>query len=539
MDYLIKKIKLFDNKHNKINFIYKASIAYVCLILFLSSYIFLEAQNVSDDILIVGGDSDFPPYEFIDNKGNPAGYNVELMKDISKTMNLKIEFKLTSSEESKKSLQNGEIDVVPGMFYSEDDEDDFDYSEPHARIYHMIFIRDNNNDITTISDLQNKSIIITEGDVILDFLKDNNFTSNIIIVDSPEEALRLLASGKHDCAILLGTQGQYVVKIFKLSNVTVTGPPFYPVEYRIAVDEGNTELLNKLNEGLAISKNTGRQKQIYDKWIGRLLENGITAREVLTYFLIGFIPLLSIITGSLIWSWTLRNKVSEKTIELQKEVYEHKKAEEKIRELNSTLKLLNKILRHDIANNLTVTSMALEMMETKDLKLKDKALRSVNRSTDLIEQIRELESLVSDSKNFKPLDLNNIIHELITFYPIEISVEGNCIVMADDALSSVIDNIIRNAVVHGNTNKVDIKITCLDEFCEIRISDYGKGIPDEIKDKIFDEEFSYGDTAGTGLGLYIVKKVVDRYEGNINVENNPLQGTTFILKLKRAIIAQY
>jgi two-component system sensor kinase len=72
----------------------------------------------------------------------------------------------------------------------------------------------------------------------------------------------------------------------------------------------------------------------------------------------------------------------------------------------------------------------------------------------------------------------------------------------------------------------------LDDYCEIRIADNGKGIPDEIKDDIFEEGFSYGDSGGSGLGLYIVKKTIERYDGSVRVENNKPSGSVFVIHLK-------
>ncbi|KYC44638.1 MAG: sensory histidine kinase AtoS [Candidatus Methanofastidiosum methylothiophilum] len=66
----------------------------------------------------------------------------------------------------------------------------------------------------------------------------------------------------------------------------------------------------------------------------------------------------------------------------------------------------------------------------------------------------------------------------------------------------------------------------------MKIIDHGKGIPDSIKSKIFNEEFSYGESRGTGLGLYISKKNIERYGGTIEVKDTKPHGATFIIKLK-------
>ena len=87
-------------------------------------------------------------------------------------------------------------------------------------------------------------------------------------------------------------------------------------------------------------------------------------------------------------------------------------------------------------------------------------------------------------------------------------------------------------MIHGGTDRIDVRITRMGDFCEIRISDYGIGIPDEIKDRIFEEGFRYGRTGRSGLGLYIVRKMVERYGGDVRVEDNRPRGSTFVIRLR-------
>jgi signal transduction histidine kinase len=68
----------------------------------------------------------------------------------------------------------------------------------------------------------------------------------------------------------------------------------------------------------------------------------------------------------------------------------------------------------------------------------------------------------------------------------------------------------------------------------MRIADNGIGIPDELKDKVFQEGFSHGVNAGTGLGLYLVSKAVERYGGDVRVEDSIPHGATFIISLPEA-----
>lgn len=216
------------------------------------------------------------------------------------------------------------------------------------------------------------------------------------------------------------------------------------------------------------------------------------------------------------------------------DITNRKLAEQKIVELNDTLRLLNKILRHDILNNLMVISANLETIESNDINKTNKIFEYIDKSAKLINRMKQLESLVSSGYELKVYRPNILIKEISKNYVgVKFNVRGNCPVLADEALISVFDNIISNAVIHGKTNSIDIKIRPIKNYCEIVISDKGKGIPDQIKNNLFEEGFSYGENKGTGLGLFIAKKTLERYGGSIRYEDNKPKGATFILKLKK------
>jgi PAS domain S-box-containing protein len=216
------------------------------------------------------------------------------------------------------------------------------------------------------------------------------------------------------------------------------------------------------------------------------------------------------------------------------DITDKKRAEEELIKFNELLKLINKILRHDVLNNLNVVSGVLELIDTKDKELLNTAFKAIERSVKLIKDMMALESIRSSDQDLEAYDVRSVIEEVIESYSVDFRVEGDCTVMADEALSSVFDNIIRNAVVHGKTNRIDIKIERKGDVCEIRIADHGVGIPDEIKYKIFEDGFKYGETGHSGLGLYIVKKTIDRYGGSIHVEDNEPKGAVFTIVMKAA-----
>ena len=101
-----------------------------------------------------------------------------------------------------------------------------------------------------------------------------------------------------------------------------------------------------------------------------------------------------------------------------------------------------------------------------------------------------------------------------------------------DELNQVWTNIVHNALQAMNgKGKLEIQIRNADQFAEVRIIDSGSGIPENIKDKIFEPFFTTKPQGeGSGLGLDIVKKIIDKHNGQIEVESEPGR-TCFIVRL--------
>ncbi len=202
----------------------------------------------------------------------------------------------------------------------------------------------------------------------------------------------------------------------------------------------------------------------------------------------------------------------------------------KVEEYAEIIKLVNKIMRHDLLNSLTVIDCALDVYrETQDESLLERISATTSKSINLIRNMQRLEKFMAQENKLKPISVRSVLEKIIGEYDVEFEIKGDCVVLADETLQSVLDNIIRNAIVHGKTEKITIEMKEEGEYAEVRITDYGVGIPPEIVDKIFEEGFSMGN--GSGLGLYIVKKVMEKYGGAVWVEQGNGK-TTFVLRFK-------
>jgi len=217
------------------------------------------------------------------------------------------------------------------------------------------------------------------------------------------------------------------------------------------------------------------------------------------------------------------------------DITDRKKLEKSLIQLNEILSLINKNLRHDVLNDLSVISGSIEVYkDCKDEKLLENALNAVDRSVELIRRMKELETLVTAGGGLKPYNLKDLVQSILEMKDIKYSIKGNCTVLGDDAFNSLIENLANNAINHGKADEINVFIEEKGDHCELRIANNGIKIPKEIKEKIFEEGFSYGERKGSGLGLYIVRKTIERYGGNIRVEDNKPTGVVFILTLKKA-----
>lgn len=203
--------------------------------------------------------------------------------------------------------------------------------------------------------------------------------------------------------------------------------------------------------------------------------------------------------------------------------------------LTDMLRTTNRILRHDIANNLQVIMGALDLLEeTGDEKYLSMIRKASQKGASLIKNVKEIDQISVVDEQLELLNVKNLVDNAISAHAAKFNITGNCLVMADNALSSVFDNIISNALIHGNASKIDIEILNQKGTCEILIADDGIGIPDKEKSRVFDEGYKYGKTGNTGFGLYIAKKTIERYCGSIRVEDNKPSGARFVIELDAA-----
>ena len=178
--------------------------------------------------------------------------------------------------------------------------------------------------------------------------------------------------------------------------------------------------------------------------------------------------------------------------------------------------------------------------------------RNARRLADLVEDLLELGSTSSPTKTTKAVDLHRLIRECVQEQSTMAKSRGVIVSTSFDPqspfvpsvshdLTRIVSNILSNAIKFSlSDGEVDITTSCTDDEVQVVISDTGPGIPAEDVEKVFERFYRSPAEAlrviqGTGLGLPIVKSLVERHGGRIALKSDYLAGgTTVTVTMPRA-----
>jgi len=287
----------------------------------------LSADPVKD--IVVGGDYNYPPYEFVKN-GNPSGFNVELLAAAAELAGYNVSFKLSKWADSVKKLETGEIDAITGMYFSEERDEKFDFSLPYLLVSPGIFTLADSQ-IKNLSDLEGIRLGVQNKDIMHAYAEKNYKKSKLIISPDPYSAILNLAQKKTDAVLLSSKmQGAYYISEKNIENLKYFNADLPALRYCFAVNEGNKALLEKLNESLFILKTDGTYNKLYKKWFGKYEKNQ-KYKDLILYISIVSGIFIVILVCVLVFSWSLGRKVEQKTKELSDEIARRIKAEQQMK----------------------------------------------------------------------------------------------------------------------------------------------------------------------------------------------------------------
>ncbi len=549
---------------------------WVLLILLVYPSVTTAASEANHDkrssVILVGGDYDYPPYEFQDQNGNPTGYNVELTKAIADVMGIEIEIRLDEWSKIRKALENGEVDVLQGMVYSKERSQLFDFSPPHTFINQSIFARKGSPVILSVEELSGKELIVQKNGIMHDYLIARGIDARLTLTDTHVSALRMLSSGKSDYALVANLPGLYTGKELKLTNIVQVSKPIAGMPYCYAANKNSGRLIAVFSEGLAILKNTGRHQEIYDKWLGIYESPGIPWANVIKLGLLAGVPLISFMGIIMIWNRSLKRQVDRRTKEIRSQQEQLRQADKlaslgtlvsgvahEINNPNSSV-LMNLSLIEDIVkDSLTILDSNSEGLGT--FKLGGLDYSRVRKEIPLIlndtrSAARKINRIVEDLKDFsrqgnqdftEDVDLNEVIKTSVRLMENTIQKSTNnfrawlaprlpAVRANAQRIEQVVVNLLMNScqALTSKEQAIEIQSKYSPHNKEIIliVEDEGAGIAKEHISHVFDPFFTTKrESGGTGLGLAVSATIVKEHGGTLSFQSTVGKGTSAIMRM--------
>ena len=295
------------------------------ILFFLFAFLAFGQQSTEEPKIKVGILTDNYPFSFRGSDGRIHGFAYELLEEIELTMGLRFERIERTTDEINPLFKNGSLDMLQSFARSPIRQINTAFSEPYLVMENQIFVHKGEKHIHSLSDLNNRKVLVHKGSIGEQILISAGLEKSITYVPSVEKALEMINRGKGDATLatrLSGlTQAQRLgLNHLKVLDINIEG---YEVAYCFAVQKNNQTLLTRLNEGMAILKQTGQFDQLYQKWFGFVKPVGYTKEQIVEAVAVGLALALIIAIWAFIWQSRMRKKLllQSKTLHESEEKY--------------------------------------------------------------------------------------------------------------------------------------------------------------------------------------------------------------------------
>jgi len=275
-------------------------------------------QRRADSVIIVGGDQQYPPYEYLNEKGEPEGFNVDLTRAIAREMGLNVEIRLGPWNEIYNGLYSGEIDIIEGLFYSPERAERISFSQAHSVVHHVAVQRKKSVNIDSIDDLANLDLLVMKGDIMDEWVQEQDLGRSVVRYDSQEDALFALEEGVGDCVLAAQIPSLYYIRLHNLNDLEISSLSLIAPEYNYGSLDENSQLIYQFSQGLSTLRESGEYREIYSKWLGVYQKHSMTREEKIRLFLYIALPVFFLLLMSALWVYSLKKQVALRTEEIGK-----------------------------------------------------------------------------------------------------------------------------------------------------------------------------------------------------------------------------
>jgi signal transduction histidine kinase len=518
----------------------------------------------------IGLSDNYPPYNFINEEGELAGFNVDILKAITDLYELDVTITCNSWQNINQALENDAIDAIAGAHYPGTPNSDYLYSRSVIHTSHCFLYNRNHHKKFSPEVLRTAGspvVALWKNEVLSYYIRSINPNAQFEYVTSYDELMEALERKEVLCAISQKIAGIYYAKKAGKDYIRSTPNRILERNMGFKISQKNPKLANTLNNGLEIIMANGEYQRIYDKWIKEYSQEPRDWSYYSRYLLIAGLLVLSIILMLILANQILQKRVRMKTRDLQnqlklnskimKELEQQKlKAEESDRMKSAFLANMSHEIRTPMngilgfaellktpANSEEEKQQYIEIIEQSG----ERMLATINNIID----VSKIESGI-ESVDISEVDIKNMVNDLFNFFKPEarqknlellVKEEGNFSGQPffTDAykLNSILINLVKNALKFTSEGRITIGYSYNGRQARFYVEDTGKGISPEKQQAVFGH-FIQAESShnrgfeGSGLGLSISKAYAEMLKGEIRLESELHKGSVFFVTLPNA-----
>jgi signal transduction histidine kinase/DNA-binding response OmpR family regulator len=503
-------------------------------------------------------DPGFVPFEFIDENGQFKGIAADYLNLISERTGLTFEVAegLTWPEAYDKAKAK-ELDALSAIGKTEERENYFLFSKPYYYYKRVIVTKDTETNILDLDDLEGRAVAVQRNSSHHSYLL--SFPNiNLSLYDSVEAALTAVATGNEIAFVGNLATTDYLIRMNGIPNLRLIS---FEAEKQqalyFAVRNDWPILINIYNKALD-SISDSERIAIHNKWVaydtkvdyGPLLEI-IIALVILTVVVLGV---------SSFWIAKLRKEIAKRK-EIQNDLEKAKIAAHEANEFKS--KFMAR-MSHEIRTPLNAIMGMTYLMKKTDITLTqnmylDSITQAANNMLSIINDILDFSKIEAGKVELEhtSFSMDKVIQNVVNIISYKINEQQIGFRLSKDPLvpnwffgdskriEQILLNVLNNAVKFTSTGEVSLDVRLLAKENEnyhisFTIKDTGMGMTEEQINKLF-TPFEQTDSSinrrfgGSGLGLSIVKNLVELMKGEVKVFSTIGEGSTFIIELELTV----
>ena len=228
-----------------------------------------DGGGLKDSYTVVT-DTAFVPFEFQEEEGGDyVGFDIDIVYGIAERVGFEIEHENTNFDGIIPGLQTGTFDIaIAGMTITDERKEAVDFTSPYYKSGLRIGVAEDDDSITSIDDLEGKTIATRLGSTSADYIENNIEGATANTYEQLDQAYLAVEGGGADAVLYDAPNVEYYILTAGEGKLKTVGELIEAQDYGIAVAQGNEELVTAMNEALAEMIDDGTYSEIFEKWFG-------------------------------------------------------------------------------------------------------------------------------------------------------------------------------------------------------------------------------------------------------------------------------